>query len=92
MEETSHVFPSSYLCYLDIFLSMLDSLDDISYKHNPRLVRPIDALFIFCAEHEMNYSTTTTRHLTSSGFDVYISLTRETRETGGIGALYGPFH
>ena len=68
---------------------MLHSLDDISYKHNPRLVRPLDELFIFRAKHEMNYSTTTARHLASSGFDVYIALTRE---TGASGALYGPLH
>ena len=92
MEARPHVLPSSNLSYLEIFLYMLDTMDDISYKNNPQLVRPIDALFIFHIEHEMNYSTTTTWQLTSSGFDVYISLTRATRETGGIGALYGPLH
>ena len=56
-------------------------MDDISYKNNPQLVRPIDALFIFHIEHEMNYSTTTTCHLASNGFDFYISLTGETGET-----------
>ena len=92
MEARPHVLPSNNLYYSENLLYMLDSLDDISYKHNPRLVRSIDALFIFCAKHEINYSTTTTRHLASSGFDVYIYLTRETGETGVIGALYGPLH
>ena len=68
---------------------MLDSLEDISYNHNPWLVIPIDALFIFCAEHELNYSTSTPWLLAFGAFDVYIALNRE---TGAVGALYGPLH
>ena len=67
---------------------MLDLMNDISYKHNPRLVRTHDAFFIFHAEHVMNYSISTTC-LASSGFYVYISLTRE---TGANTSLYGPLH
>ena len=92
MAAWPHVFPSNNLSYSENFLYMLDSLDDISYKHTHRLVRPLDALFIFRAEQEMNHSTASARHLASIGFDVYISLTRETGETRATGALYGPLH
>lgn len=36
-----------------------------SYKPNPRLTRALDIIFILHAEHEMNCSTSTVRHLAS---------------------------
>lgn len=43
-------------------------------------------MFILHAEHEMNCSTASVRHLASSGVDVYIAV------AGAVGALYGPLH
>ena len=80
------VLPSNNLSYSENFLYMLDSLGDRTYKPNPRLARALDILFILHAEHEMNCSTATVRHLASSGVDVYTAL------SGGAGALYGPLH
>ncbi|KAL3821382.1 hypothetical protein ACJIZ3_007287 [Penstemon smallii] len=80
------VLPSSKLSYSENFLYMLDSLGNRSYKPNPRLARVLDILFILHAEHEMNCSTAATRHLASSGVDVYTAL------SGAVGALYGPLH
>ncbi|XP_058788209.1 citrate synthase 3, peroxisomal-like [Vicia villosa] len=80
------VLPSNKLSYTENFLYMLDSLGNCSYKPNPRLTRALDIIFILHAEHEMNCSTSTVRHLASSGVDVYTAI------AGGVGALYGPLH
>ncbi|PWA36169.1 citrate synthase, glyoxysomal [Artemisia annua] len=58
---------------------------DESFKPNPRLARVLDILFILHSDHEMNCSRAT-RHLASSGVDVYTAL------AGAVGALYGPLH
>ncbi|KAK7316723.1 hypothetical protein RJT34_00393 [Clitoria ternatea] len=80
------VLPSNKLSYTENFLYMLDSLGNRSYKPNPRLTRALDIIFILHAEHEMNCSTSTVRHLASSGVDVYTAI------AGAVGALYGPLH
>ncbi|KAG8070204.1 hypothetical protein GUJ93_ZPchr0006g43088 [Zizania palustris] len=80
------ILPTNNLSYSENFLYMLDSLGDKAYKPNPRLARVLDILFILHAEHEMNCSTAATRHLASSGVDVFTAL------SGAVGALYGPLH
>ncbi|KAK4278992.1 hypothetical protein QN277_016758 [Acacia crassicarpa] len=80
------VLPSKNLSYTENFLYMLDSMGNRSYKPNPRLARALDIIFILHAEHEMNCSTAATRHLSSSGVDVFTAI------AGAVGALYGPLH
>ncbi|XP_061370405.1 citrate synthase, glyoxysomal-like isoform X1 [Gastrolobium bilobum] len=80
------VLPSNHLSYTENFLYMLDSLGNRSYKPNPQLTRALDITFILHAEHEMNCSTSSVRHLASSGVDVYTAI------AGAVGALYGPLH
>merc|ERR1712048_705426 len=48
--------------------------------------KALDVLFILHADHELNCSTSAMRHLTSSGVDVYTSI------SASVGALYGQRH
>ncbi len=82
-----YVNPSSgNLSYTENFLYMLDKLSNTSYRPHPELARALDVLFILHADHEQNCSTSSMRHLTSSGVDVYTSI------GGAASALYGPRH
>jgi citrate synthase len=65
---------------------MLDRLNEREYRPNPKLVKALDILFILHAEHELNCSTAAVRHLSSSGVDVYTTM------SGATAALYGPKH
>ncbi|CAN8279961.1 unnamed protein product [Cochlearia groenlandica] len=78
--------PSSNLSYAENFFHMRDSMDNESYKANPRLARVLDIIFILHTEHELSCSTAAMRHLSSSGVDVYTAV------AGAVGALYGPLH
>jgi len=71
--------------YAENFIYMMDKLNE-DYKPHPKLVRALDVLFIIHAEHEMNCSTAFTRHLASSGVDVYSAI------AGSAAGLYGPLH
>ena len=78
--------PNPRLSYAENFLYMLDAGLDLSHRPNARFARAIDIMFILHAEHEMNCSTAASRHLASSGVDVYSAT------AGAVGALYGPLH
>eukprot|EP00916_Digyalum_oweni_P020903 GHVL01034803.1.p1 GENE.GHVL01034803.1~~GHVL01034803.1.p1 ORF type:complete len:228 (+),score=25.38 GHVL01034803.1:592-1275(+) len=67
--------------YTQNFLYMLTGS-----KPHPKLCRALDVLFILHAEHELNCSTATVRHLASSNVDVFTCM------AGAVGALYGPRH
>lgn len=62
----------------------MDKLNEKDYKPHPKLVRALDILFILHAEHELNCSTASVRHLSSSGVDAYSCI------AGSATALYGP--
>lgn len=83
-----YVPPPSHLklTYAENFLYMLDKLTNSNYFPNKRLAKALDVLFIIHADHELNCSTSAMRHLTSSGVDVYTSV------SASVGALYGPRH
>lgn len=83
-----YVLPPSHLklTYAENFLYMLDKLTNQNYFPNKRLAKALDVLFILHADHELNCSTSAMRHLTSSGVDVYTSV------SASVGALYGPRH
>jgi len=83
-----YVHPPSHLklSYAENFLYMLDKLTNNNYFPNKRLAKALDVLFILHADHELNCSTSAMRHLTSSGVDVYTSV------SASVGALYGPRH
>eukprot|EP00798_Chlamydomonas_sp_ICE-L_P027593 gene27593-7229_t len=78
--------PNQLLSYAENFMYMLDAGSNPNYRPNPKLARALDVMFILHAEHEMNCSTAATRHLASSGVDVYTAV------AGAVGALYGPLH
>merc|ERR1719251_818911 len=81
------VYPSHQnLSYTENFMYMLDKMSNADYRPNPELAKALDVLFILHADHELNCSTSAMRHLTSSGVDVYTSI------SGAAGALYGPRH
>ena len=65
---------------------MLDKLNEPNYTPHPKLVKALDILFILHAEHELNCSTASVRHLASSGVDAYSTI------AGAAAALYGPKH
>merc|ERR1719326_935413 len=65
---------------------MMDVISNSNYYPNKRLAKALDVLFILHADHELNCSTSAMRHLTSSGVDVYTSV------SASVGALYGPRH
>ena len=65
---------------------MMDRMNEKEYIPNPKLSKALEILFILHAEHELNCSTASVRHLTSSGVDVYSAV------AGGAIALYGPLH
>lgn len=71
--------------YAENFIYMMDKLNE-DHKPHPKLVKALDVLFIIHAEHEMNCSTAFTRHLASSGVDVYSVI------AGSAAGLYGPKH
>jgi len=83
-----YVAPPSHLklTYAENFLYMLDKLTNSNYMPNKKLAKALDVLFILHADHELNCSTSAMRHLTSSGVDVYTSV------SASVGALYGPRH
>jgi len=83
-----YVLPPSHLklTYAENFLYMLDKLTNSNYMPNKKLAKALDVLFILHADHELNCSTSAMRHLTSSGVDVYTSV------SASVGALYGPRH
>lgn len=72
--------------YVENFMYMLDRLNERDYVPNPKLSRALEILFILHAEHELNCSTASVRHLASSGVDVYTTM------ASGASALYGPKH
>lgn len=78
--------PRNDLSYIENFLYMMDYLNDKNYKPHPTLTKALDILFILHAEHELNCSTSSVRHLASSGVDIYSCI------AGGVAALYGPKH
>lgn len=78
--------PSPDLGYTENFLYMLDKLNHKDYKPHPKLSKALDVLFILHADHELNCSTASMRHLASSGVDVYSCV------SGAVAALYGPKH
>jgi len=81
------VYPSHQnLTYTENFLFMLDMMSNRDYRPNAELAKALDVLFIIHADHELNCSTSAMRHLTSSGVDVYTSI------SASVGALYGPRH
>nr|VDC62960.1 unnamed protein product [Brassica rapa] len=80
------VLPLSNLSYAENLLYMMESMENKSYKPNPRLSQVLDIIFILHAEHEMNCSTAAARHLASSGVDVSTAI------TGAVGAIGGPLH
>lgn len=61
-------------------------LDTLNPSLHPQLVSALDTLLILHADHEQNCSTSAVRHLSSSGVDVFSSL------SAGAAALYGPLH
>jgi citrate synthase len=65
---------------------MMDKLNEKDYTPHPKLVKALDILFILHADHELNCSTASMRHLASSGVDVYSCI------AGSASALYGPKH
>ncbi|CEM02703.1 unnamed protein product [Vitrella brassicaformis CCMP3155] len=84
----SFIPPNESLGFTGNFLYMLDAPSHPSnpFRPHPKLVRALDVLFILHAEHELNCSTSATRHLASSNVDVYTTI------AGATGALYGPRH
>lgn len=81
------VYPSHQkMSYTENFMFMLDKMSNADYRPNPELAKALDVLFILHADHELNCSTSAMRHLTSSGVDVYTSI------SASVGALYGPRH
>lgn len=78
--------PRSDLSYTANFLYMMDRLSESEYLPHPQLVRALDILFILHADHEMNCSTATMRHVGSSLVDPYTAV------SCAAGALYGPLH
>merc|ERR1719471_2078795 len=82
-----YVYPASDgLSYAENFLYMIDRYSNSNYRPNKELAKALDVLFILHADHELNCSTSAMRHLTSSGVDVYTSI------SASVGALYGPRH
>ncbi|KAL9658143.1 hypothetical protein ABK040_013055 [Willaertia magna] len=78
--------PVNHLSYTENFLYMLDRLSEPNYKPHPRLARALDVLFILHADHELNCSTATMRHVGSSLVDPYTAV------SASAAALYGPLH
>ncbi|KAI8928587.1 citrate synthase-like protein [Entophlyctis helioformis] len=69
--------------YCENLLYMMDKLNEIDYRPDPRLVKILNKVFILLAESGSNCSTVMMRHLASSGVDPYTAL------SGAAGALFG---
>lgn len=61
-------------------------LRGMTSKTRSVLIHALDTLLVLHADHEQNCSTSAVRHLSSSGVDVFSSL------SSGTAALYGPLH
>eukprot|EP00842_Homolaphlyctis_polyrhiza_P005651 jgi/Hompol1/6087/HPOL_004841-RA len=78
--------PTQGLSYTENFLYMMDHLNEPNYRPHPKLAKALDVLFILHADHEMNCSTASMRHIGSSLVDPYSCV------AGAAAALYGPLH
>jgi len=72
--------------YAEIFLYMLDSLNEPDYRPHPTLVKALDVLFLLHADHELNCSTASVLQVGSSLVDPYSAV------SAGCAALFGPLH
>lgn len=74
------------LSYVENFMAMLDTGFKKDNSTHVLFTKTLEVLFILHADHGLNCSTSAVRHLASSGVDPFIAV------SGGIAALYGPFH
>lgn len=72
---------SAPLSYTEKFLFLMNAR-----PANTKLANALDKILTLHADHEQNCSTATVRQLSSSGVDLFSSL------SGGVAALYGPLH
>ena len=72
---------------MENFLYMLDRQgEEQEYRPHPVLVEAMEKLFIIHAEHELNCSCSTLRHIASTLCDPFSAV------AGAAAALYGPLH
>lgn len=72
--------PDPNLGYAENFLNM------IGMQVHPKLAKALDVLMILHEEHELNCSTSSMRHISSSNACVYTAV------SGAVAALFGPLH
>jgi citrate synthase len=73
--------------FVENFLYMLDRQgEEQEYRSHPVLVEAMEKLFIIHAEHELNCSCSTLRHIASTLCDPFSAV------AGAAAALYGPLH
>ena len=83
----SYNAPQMGIGFVENFMYMLDRQgDEQEYKPHPVLVEAMEKLFIIHAEHELNCSCSTLRHIASSLCDPFSCV------VGAAAALYGPLH
>jgi len=72
--------PTQPLSYTETFLSLLGlgKASPTDARPHPKVVKALDTLLIIHADHELNCSTAAVRHLTTSGVDVYTSISGAT--------------
>ena len=72
--------------YTEDFLSMLLSKPEIPFEDTCGAAKALDLFFLLHADHEQNCSTSTVRMVSSSGANLFASI------SAGISALWGPSH
>ena len=83
----SYNAPQTGMGFVENFLYMLDRQgEEQEYKPHPVFVEAMEKLFIIHAEHELNCSCSTLRHIASSLCDPFSCV------AGAAAALYGPLH
>ena len=80
------LYPDNDLSFVENFLRLNFGNRAEDYVINPVLVDALDKLLILHADHEQNASTSTVRHVGSTGANMFASI------SAGISALSGPLH
>ena len=82
----SYVYPKAKLSYAANFLRMMFASPVEEYEVHPLMEKAMDILLTLHMDHEQNCSTSTVRLVSSSGANIYASV------SSGVNALWGKLH
>lgn len=81
-----YIYPKAKLSYAANFLRMMFATPAEEYEVHPLMEKALDILLTLHMDHEQNCSTSTVRMVSSSGANIYASV------SSGVNALWGKLH